>query len=104
MRRLFADDRTGIQIFKPGKAFQEEIMPRIRCRYMDCIFLEENFCGAAAIELDPDAGCLTYSQTEKTEPEEDWEEDKSDEDWEDEEEGFELDEEEEDEGFEEEET
>jgi hypothetical protein len=79
-------------------------MPRIRCRYMDCIFLEENFCGAAAIELDPDAGCLTYSQTEKAEPEEEWEEDKADEDWEDEEEGFEVDEEEEDETWEDEET
>jgi hypothetical protein len=70
-------------------------MPRIRCRYMDCIFLEENFCGAAAIELDPDAGCLTYSQSAEAEPEEEWEEDEFDEDWENEEEGFEIEDEEE---------
>ena len=72
-------------------------MPRIRCRYMDCIFLEENFCGAAAIELDPDAGCLTYSQSEEAVTEEEWEEDELDEDWENEEEGFEVEEEDEEE-------
>jgi hypothetical protein len=70
-------------------------MPRIRCRYMDCIFLEENFCGAAAIELDPDTGCQTYSQSEEAEPTDDWDEDEFDEDWENEEEGFEIEEDEE---------
>ena len=70
-------------------------MPRIRCRYLDCVFLEEGYCGAAAIELDPDAGCLTYSQTEEAEPAQAWEEAELDEDWEDEEEGFEVEEEEE---------
>jgi hypothetical protein len=70
---------------------------------MDCIFLEESFCGAAAIELDPDAGCLTYSQTEKAEAEEEWEEEEFDEDWEDKEEGFELEDEEEEDIFEDEE-
>jgi hypothetical protein len=79
-------------------------MPRIRCRYMDCIFLEENFCGAAAIELDPDAGCLTYSQSEETEAEtkEEWEEDEFDEEWESEEEGFEVEDEDEEESLNEE--
>lgn len=73
-------------------------MPRNCCRYMDCIFLEENYCGAAAIELDPDAGCLTYSQSAEAPAEEEWEEEEEvDEDWEDEEEGFEVEEEEEDE-------
>lgn len=35
-------------------------MPRIRCHYTDCVFLEDRFCGAAAVEIDPDSGCLTY--------------------------------------------
>jgi len=34
-------------------------MPRIRCHYLDCIFLDERYCSAAAIEINPDAGCLT---------------------------------------------
>ena len=37
-------------------------MPRIHCLYDDCIFLEKGFCTASAIELDPDDGCLTYSE------------------------------------------
>jgi len=76
-------------------------MPRIRCRYMDCIFLEENFCGAAAIELDPDTGCQTYSQSEESETSEEWEEDEFDEDWESEEEGFEIEDEDEEEDWDE---
>lgn len=39
-------------------------MPRIRCHYEDCAFLKEGYCGAAAIELDPDSGCLTYTISE----------------------------------------
>ncbi len=35
-------------------------MPRIRCRYEDCIFLDEHYCTAAEVEIDPDQGCLTY--------------------------------------------
>jgi len=52
-------------------------MPRIRCHYEDCVFLEEKFCGAAAVEIDPEGGCLTYSQVDEAEaPEADeWEED-----------------------------
>jgi hypothetical protein len=79
-------------------------MPRIRCRYMDCIFLEENFCGAAAVEFDPDAGCLTYSQNADAVAEDEVEEEEFDEDWEDEEEGFEVEEEEEDESWDEDEA
>jgi len=37
-------------------------MPRIHCFYDDCIFLEKGFCTALTIELDPDDGCLTYSE------------------------------------------
>lgn len=37
-------------------------MPRIRCLYEDCVFLAKGFCGAPSIELDPEDGCLTYSE------------------------------------------
>jgi hypothetical protein len=37
-------------------------MPKIRCLYEDCIFLSKGFCTAASIELDPEDGCLTYSE------------------------------------------
>ncbi len=36
-------------------------MPRIRCHYLDCAFLDENYCSAASIELDPDDGCKTFT-------------------------------------------
>ena len=58
-------------------------MPRIRCHYTDCIFLDEGYCGAAAVELDPDVGCMTFSRSEDTQVESEWEEDEEDiEDWE----------------------
>lgn len=51
-------------------------MPRIRCRYEDCVFLEEGYCGAAAIELEPEVGCLTYSRVDdEPREEDDWDED-----------------------------
>lgn len=40
-------------------------MPRIRCRYEDCVFLEDGYCGAAAIELEPELGCLTYTRVDE---------------------------------------
>ncbi len=46
-------------------------MPRIRCHYVDCIYLEAGMCTADEIELDPEMGCLTYTQAEV---EEEWEE------------------------------
>ncbi len=57
-------------------------MPRIRCHYTDCIFLDEGYCSAAAVELDPDTGCATYSPNEEV-AEEEWEEEL--EEWDDEE-------------------
>ena len=36
-------------------------MPKIRCHYLDCAFLDEGYCSAALIELDPDHGCQTYT-------------------------------------------
>lgn len=41
-------------------------MARIRCHYTDCVFLDEGYCSAAAVEIDPDTGCATYSPTEAT--------------------------------------
>ena len=56
-------------------------MPRIKCHYVDCIFIDEGFCSAAAVEIDPDTGCNTYSPSDEVD-EDEWEE----EEWEDEEE------------------
>jgi len=78
-------------------------MPRIRCHYEDCVFLEDKYCGAAAVEIDPDSGCLTYSQVDdataveteewdgelledEEEEEELYEEEEEEDDWEEEEE------------------
>jgi hypothetical protein len=61
-------------------------MPRIRCRYVDCVFLEDGYCGAAAVEIDPDEGCLTYSHIEDVPTDEAWDEEEIDEIWEEEEE------------------
>jgi hypothetical protein len=58
-------------------------MPRIKCHYADCVFLDEGYCSAAAVEIDPDAGCNTYSPSE--EAAEEWEEEEETE-WEEEEE------------------
>lgn len=51
-------------------------MPRIRCHYVDCVFLEEKYCGAAQVELDPDTGCMTYTQVDEAvvEDVDEWEE------------------------------
>jgi len=40
-------------------------MSRIRCHYDDCVFLENGFCSAERIELDPETGCLTYQQADE---------------------------------------
>lgn len=56
-------------------------MPRIKCHYIDCVFVDEGYCSAAAVEIDPDTGCNTYSPSEDMEDE--WEEENE---WEEEEE------------------
>ncbi|MFN3308837.1 MAG: hypothetical protein ACK44E_06460 [Anaerolineales bacterium] len=48
-------------------------MPRIRCHYLDCVFLDDGYCGAAAIEIDPDVGCMTFKRSDDLDVEEDWE-------------------------------
>ncbi len=57
-------------------------MPRIKCHYVDCVFLDDGYCSAAAIEIDPDSGCATYSPSDAAE--EEWEEEEETE-WEEEE-------------------
>lgn len=60
-------------------------MPRIKCHYMDCVFIDEGYCSAAAVELDPDAGCATYSVSEEVaKKKDDWDEDDESEEWEEE--------------------
>lgn len=54
-------------------------MPRVRCHYDDCVFLDEGHCGAAAIELDPEIGCQTYSQADEAGTEDDIEDEFEDE-------------------------
>jgi hypothetical protein len=57
-------------------------MPRIRCHYMDCIFIDEGYCSAAAVEIDPDTGCATYSPSED-DLDDDWDEEDELTEWED---------------------
>jgi hypothetical protein len=59
-------------------------MPRIRCHYTDCIFLDEGYCSAAAVEIDPDTGCATYAPVDGPATEGDWEEEEELEEWEEE--------------------
>lgn len=60
-------------------------MPRIRCHYIDCVFVDEGYCSAAAVELDPDTGCATFSPSEGVAAEDDWDEEEELDEWEDDE-------------------
>ena len=57
-------------------------MARIRCHYLDCVFLDDGFCSAAAIEIDPDSGCLTYSPSTEASTDDEWDEEEELEEWE----------------------
>ena len=57
-------------------------MPKIRCHYLDCLFLDERYCSAAAVEINPDSGCLTYTPNEETTAKS-WDEDEELDDWDD---------------------
>jgi len=70
-------------------------MPRIRCHYVDCVFLEGGYCGATAVEIDPDEGCMTYTHIADVSVEEEWAEEELEELWEEEEELYSDEEEEE---------
>lgn len=58
-------------------------MPRIRCHYTDCVFIDDGYCSAAAVELDPDTGCATFSPSEEAAAGENW--DEEEEEWDEEE-------------------
>lgn len=61
-------------------------MPKVKCRYYDCVYLEDSYCGAVAIEIDPEEGCLTYARIEDVEDDDDWDDDEEiDELWDEEE-------------------
>lgn len=40
-------------------------MARIRCKYLECEFLDDNYCSAALVELDSNHGCLTFTPSSK---------------------------------------
>lgn len=57
-------------------------MPRIRCLYADCTFIENGYCDAASIQIDPDIGCTTYAPLGEAKLDNDWDDEEDDlEDW-----------------------
>ncbi|MBT3314120.1 MAG: hypothetical protein HN390_05860 [Anaerolineae bacterium] len=38
-------------------------MPRVRCLYFNCLYLDDDICTASTVEIDPDIGCTTYAQS-----------------------------------------
>ncbi len=56
-------------------------MARIRCHYVNCVFLDEGYCSAAAVEIDPDTGCATFTESEEAAKDEWDEEEETDEEW-----------------------
>ena len=59
-------------------------MPRVRCNYVDCVFLDHGHCGAAAIEVDPDMGCTTFARANDLDAEDQWDSEDSElEEWDD---------------------
>ena len=61
-------------------------MPRIRCHYIDCVYLEDGFCGIASVEIDPDEGCWTYKRLGELPDDEDWDDENLEEVWDEDEE------------------
>lgn len=59
-------------------------MPRIRCRYVDCVFLDGGYCGTAAVEFDPEVGCMTFTHVADATEDDDLNEEDLDEMWEEE--------------------
>ena len=56
-------------------------MARIRCHYVNCVFLDEGYCSAAAVEIDPDTGCATFAESEEAAADEWDEEEEADDEW-----------------------
>ncbi len=62
-------------------------MPRVRCHYLDCVHLEDGFCGIASVEIDPDEGCRTFRRLGESPDDEDWEDENLEEIWDEDENG-----------------
>ena len=50
-------------------------MTRIRCLYLDCVYLDDEYCTNSFVIFDPDTGCETYTSSSEPIVDEDWEED-----------------------------
>ncbi len=57
-------------------------MAKIRCHYVDCGFLDDGYCSAALIEVDPNNGCMTYEPTAENITEDEWEDEEELDEWE----------------------
>jgi hypothetical protein len=53
-------------------------MAKIRCLYVGCIYLEKGYCSAPLVNIDPDEGCLTFTQLDDPFDDDDWDDDFSD--------------------------
>ena len=49
-------------------------MPRIRCHYVECVFLDAGYCGASAVEIDPEVGCMTFTHVADAADDDEWNE------------------------------
>lgn len=57
-------------------------MSRIRCHYSDCIFLDEGYCGASAVEIDVEEGCMTYARAGEVSIDQAWQDNENlEEEW-----------------------
>ncbi|MCK5054485.1 MAG: hypothetical protein KAR65_09410 [Anaerolineales bacterium] len=63
-------------------------MPRVRCHYLDCVYLEDGFCGIASVEIDPDEGCRTYRREGESPDDDDWDDENLEEIWDEDEDGI----------------
>lgn len=50
-------------------------MPRIRCHYVECVFLDGGYCGASSVEIDPEVGCMTFTHVADASEDDNWDED-----------------------------
>jgi len=60
-------------------------VPRIRCHYVECVFLDGGYCGASSVEIDPEVGCMTFTHVADASENDNRDEDEIEEGWEEEE-------------------
>jgi hypothetical protein len=56
-------------------------MPRIRCRYLDCVYLDDGYCSSEVVEIDPDEGCMTFTLITDANVDDDWDDEKIEDLW-----------------------